>query len=53
MDAAVDQFRSEGGEVKEEDVARVSPLADSHINVQGRYHGPLTITTPSSGRLRP
>ena len=42
MDAAINHLRSKGVEVKEEDVARLSPLGDSHINVQGRY--PFTIT---------
>ena len=38
--------------IKDEDVARLSPLGDKHINVQGRYH--LTITEAVlKGELRP
>ena len=52
MDAALNHLRSEGVEVKEEDVARLSPLGDKHINVQGRY--PFTITDAIlKGELRP
>jgi hypothetical protein len=38
MDAALSQLRSQGAEVKPEDVARLSPLADKHFKVLGRYH---------------
>ena len=38
MDAALSHLRSQGAEVKPEDVARLSPLADKHFNVLGRYH---------------
>jgi hypothetical protein len=38
MDAALSQLRSQGAEVNPEDVARLSPLADKHFNVLGRYH---------------
>ena len=52
MDAALNHLRSEGVEVKDEDVARLSPLGDKHINVQGRY--PFTITDAIlKGELRP
>jgi Tn3 transposase DDE domain len=51
-DAAVNHLRAEGGEVKEEDVARLSPLGDSHINVQGRYHFTITDSV-LKGDLRP
>ena len=52
MDAALNQLRSEGVEVKDEDAARLSPLGDKHINVQGRYH--FTITDAVlKGELRP
>ena len=33
MDAALNYLRSKGKEVKVEDVARLSPLGDSHFNV--------------------
>lgn len=52
MDAALTHLRSDGVEVKDEDVARMSPLGDKHINVQGRYH--FTITDAVlKGELRP
>jgi TnpA family transposase len=35
--AAVAQLRAEGYEIKDEDVARLSPLKDRHINFLGRY----------------
>jgi len=37
MDAALQQLRKEGFEVREEDVARLSPLGHEHINMLGRY----------------
>jgi TnpA family transposase len=52
MDAALRQLRSEGFEVRDEDVARLSPLGHEHINVLGRY----TFTLPepiANGELRP
>ncbi|MCW2880818.1 MAG: transposase, Tn3 family, partial [Sphaerisporangium sp.] len=37
LDAAVVQLRAEGHDLKDEDVARISPLKDRHINFMGRY----------------
>ena len=37
MDAALDQLRGEGIGVRDEDVARLSPLVHEHINMLGRY----------------
>ena len=37
MDAALQQLRKEGFEVRDEDVARLSPLGHEHINMLGRY----------------
>ncbi len=37
MDAAVAQLRSDGFEVRDEDLARLSPFVRHHINVLGRY----------------
>ena len=52
MDAALRQLRSEGFEVRDEDVARLSPLAHEHINVLGRYA--FTLPEPiANGELRP
>src|SRR4051794_40462301 len=36
-DAAVSALRAEGHPVRDEDVARLSPLGDAHINMLGRY----------------
>ena len=52
MDAALDHLRSQGREIKREDVARLSPLGDQHFNVQGRYHFTLTDAVLRS-ELRP
>jgi hypothetical protein len=38
MDAALQELRSEGFEVKLEDVARLSPLTSKHFHMLGRYH---------------
>lgn len=37
MDAAVNQLRTEGFHVRDEDVARLSPFVRHHINMLGRY----------------
>ncbi|GAA0454953.1 hypothetical protein GCM10009544_17110 [Streptomyces stramineus] len=37
LDAAVARLRAEGHGVKDEDVARLSPLKDRHVNFRGRY----------------
>jgi TnpA family transposase len=37
LDAAVAQLRAEGHDIKDEDVTRLSPLKDRHINFLGRY----------------
>ena len=52
MDAALDQLRASGFEVRDEDVARLSPLGFDHINMLGRY----AFTLPEKvarGELRP
>jgi len=52
MDAALNHLRSQGTETKPEDIARLSPLADKHFNVLGRYH--FTVTDSIlRGELRP
>jgi len=52
MDAALDQLRAEGFDVRDEDVARLSPLAHEHINMLGRYA--FTLPEPvARGELRP
>jgi TnpA family transposase len=52
MDAALTQLRLEGHEIREADVARLSPLSHEHINLLGRY----SFVVPESvvrGELRP
>ena len=52
MEAALAQLRKEGYPVRDEDVARLSPLIDDHLNLLGRY----SFTVPESvsrGELRP
>lgn len=52
MDAALNQLRTEGYEVKSEDIVHLSPLRFGHINMLGRY----AFTLPeiiAHGELRP
>lgn len=51
IDAAVAQLRAEGHEIRDEDVARLSPLKHRNLNVLGRYS--FTATQPAGGTLRP
>ncbi len=51
IDAAVAQLRAEGHEIRDEDVARLSPLKHKNLNVLGRYS--FTTTQPAGGTLRP
>ena len=51
IDAAVAQLRAEGHEIRDEDVARLSPLKHRNLNVLGRYS--FTASTPAGGALRP
>jgi TnpA family transposase len=37
MDAAVNQLRADGFDVRDEDVARLSPFVRQHITMHGRY----------------
>lgn len=52
LDAAVAQLRAEGHDLKDEDVARLSPLKDRHINFLGRYLFNIKSSGPGHG-LRP
>ncbi|WSV72817.1 transposase (plasmid) [Streptomyces sp. NBC_01012] len=52
MDAAVARLRAAGHEIKDEDVARLSPLKDRHINFLGRYLFNIIASIPGQG-LRP
>lgn len=51
IDAAVAQVRAEGHEIRDEDIARLSPLKHRNLNVLGRYS--FTASTPAGGGLRP
>lgn len=48
---AVAQLRAEGHDIRDEDVARLSPLKHKNLNVLGRYS--FTASVPASGGLRP
>ncbi|WP_047866607.1 Tn3 family transposase [Rubrobacter aplysinae] len=52
LDRAVDHLRQEGEDVREEDLARISPLMNSHIHFTGRYHFRLDQAV-AEGELRP
>jgi TnpA family transposase len=46
MDAAIDQLRREGFEVRDEDVVRLSPLAHEHVNMLGATPSPCPSRWP-------
>lgn len=52
LDATVAQLRAEGLDIKDEDIARLSPLKDRHINFMGRYLFNIKASGPGQG-LRP
>ena len=52
MTKALQQLRDEGMEVRDEDVARLSPLVHHHITFQGRYSFALSEAV-ARGELRP
>ena len=52
MEKALKELRTEGFEVKDEDVQRLWPLSYKHINFLGRYHFTLPETV-ANGQLRP
>ncbi|GII34981.1 hypothetical protein Pmi06nite_84230 [Planotetraspora mira] len=51
IDAAVAQLKAEGHEIRDEGIARLSPLKHRILNVLGRYS--FTATQPAGGTLRP
>ena len=51
IDAAIAQLRDEGHEIRDEDIARLSPLKHRNLNVLGRYS--FTAGVPADGVLRP
>jgi TnpA family transposase len=52
LEAALNQLRAEGYPVKDEDVARLSPLQHEHINMLGRYFFAIPDAV-AKGELRP
>lgn len=52
MDLALAQMRAQGLEVREEDVARLSPLGYGHVNLLGRYEFALPDSI-ARGTFRP
>ena len=50
LDHALTELRSQGTAPIAADIARLSPLGSTHINMLGRYSFPAT---PASGQLRP
>ena len=51
IDAAAAQLRAEIHELRDEDIARLSPLKHRNLNVLGRYS--FIASTPVGGTLRP
>ncbi|MFI6063370.1 Tn3 family transposase, partial [Streptomyces sp. NPDC051286] len=51
IDAAVAQLKADCHEIRDEDIARLSPLKHANLNVLGRYS--FTASTPAAGALRP
>ena len=51
MEATLNQLRTEGYDVKPEDVARLWPLGHRHFNFLGRYS--FNQSAPRDGQLRP
>lgn len=51
IDAAVAQLRAGGHEIRDEDIARLSPLKHRNLNLLGRYS--FTAQVPAAGALRP
>jgi hypothetical protein len=52
LDAALTQMREQGAEVRQEDVARLSPLGNTHLYLLGRYRFPEDKAI-LKGELRP
>ena len=52
MDAALNQLRTGGFDVRDDDIGRLSPLGFDHINMLGRYAFTLPDTV-ARGELRP
>lgn len=53
LDPAVARLRAEGHDIKNEDVARLSPLKYQHVNLLGRYLFNIKASGPGRGRRSP
>jgi hypothetical protein len=51
IDPAVDQLKAEGHEIRDEDIARLSPLKHKNLNLLGRYS--FTASAPAAVAQRP
>lgn len=51
QDAALEQLRSDGHDVRDDDVRRLSPLGHDQLNLLGRYQ--FSTTNLTDGQLRP
>jgi hypothetical protein len=51
QDAALNQLRRSGFDVRDDDAQRLSPLGYDHINLLGRYQ--FSATDFTAGQLRP
>lgn len=51
MDAALNELRAEGFDLRDDDVQRLSPLGHDHINFLGRYQFSTPELPPN--QLRP
>jgi len=50
QDAALDQLRRDGHDIRDDDVRRLSPLAQDHTNLLGRYQ--FSAADVTDGQLR-
>ncbi|MDP3935977.1 MAG: Tn3 family transposase [Alphaproteobacteria bacterium] len=51
MAEIIEQFKKEGGSVKEDDLKHLSPARHEHINPYGKYR--FDLNTLQNGQLRP
>jgi len=52
MQAVLDQLRTEGGPLQEDDLAHLSPARFEHLNPYGKYYFPIDEVSSRQG-LRP
>ena len=51
MAEIIEQFKEDGGDVKEDDLKHLSPARHEHINPYGKYR--FDLNTIQNGQLRP